>query len=290
MKVSGFTFVRNAVKFDYPIVEAINSVLPVCDEIVIAIGNSDDDTLSLIKGINSPKIKIIETIWDESLREGGVVLAVETNKSLDSISAESDWAFYFQADEVFSEKDMPNIKEAMMRWKDDKKVDGLLFKHINFFGSYDYIADSHKWIKDEVRVIRNDKSIRSWKDAMSFRRNGKVLRVKRVNATIYHYGWVKEPKIQLEKRKEFEKLWHDDTWVDQNVKVYDEFDYHIIDSLAKFKGEHPEVMKDRINNKNWTFTFDPVKRVNTTIKIKLLNYIYKKTGLHIGGFKNYKII
>jgi hypothetical protein len=289
MKVSGFTFVRNAVKYDYPIVEAIKSITPVCDEVIVAVGNSDDNTIDLIKSIDSSKIKIIETIWDDNLREGGKVLAIETNKAFDAISNDSDWAFYIQADEVFSEKDMPAIKEAMEKWKDDKRVEGLLFKHINFFGSYDFIADSHKWIKDEIRIIRTDKNIRSWKDAMSFRKDGKLLRVKRVNATIYHYGWVKEPKIQLEKRKEFEKLWHDDNWVDKNVKIYDEFDYHIIDSLAKFEGEHPNVMMERIKNKNWTFTFDPIKKVKASPKIKLLNFIYKKTGIHIGGFKNFKL-
>jgi hypothetical protein len=264
--------------------------MPVCDEVIVAVGNSDDNTLDLIKSIDSPKIRIIETIWDDNLREGGKVLAIETNKALDAISKDSDWAFYIQADEVFSEKDMPSIKEAMEKWKDDKRVEGLLFKHINFFGSYDFIADSHKWIKDEIRIIRTNKNIRSWKDAMSFRKDGKLLKVKRVNATIYHYGWVKEPKIQLEKRKEFEKLWHDDNWVDKNVKIYDEFDYHIIDSLAKFEGEHPNVMKERIKNKNWAFTFDPIKKVKASLKIKLLNFIYKKTGIHIGGFKNFKLV
>ena len=210
MKVSGFTFVRNAVKYDYPIVEAIKSILPLCDEFVIAVGNSDDDTLGLIKSIGSPKIKIIETIWDDSLREGGKVLAVETDKALRAISPHSDWAFYIQADEVFHENDLPKIKEAMQKWKDDKNVQGLLFNHINFYGTYDYYADSRKWNKKEVRVIRNDKSISSWKDAMSFRQNGKKLHVKFVDALIYHYGWVKSPIAQQKKRDSFHKLWHRD--------------------------------------------------------------------------------
>jgi hypothetical protein len=30
---------------DYPIVEAIKSILPICDDFVVAVGNSDDDTL-----------------------------------------------------------------------------------------------------------------------------------------------------------------------------------------------------------------------------------------------------
>jgi len=104
MKVSGFTFVRNAVLYDYPIVEAIQSILPLCDELVVAVGNSDDETLELIQSISNPKIKIIETIWDDSLRKGGAVLAVETQKAFEAISSKSDWAVYIQGDEVIHEK------------------------------------------------------------------------------------------------------------------------------------------------------------------------------------------
>jgi len=288
MKVSGFSFIRNAVKFDYPIIESITSILPICDEFVIAVGNSEDKTLDLIKSINSPKIRIIETIWDETLREGGKVLAVETNKAFDAISPDSDWAFYIQGDEVFHEKDLPAISEGMLKWKDDKRVEGLLFEHLNFYGSYDYIADSRKWVKSEIRVIRNDKAIRSYKDAMSFRKkNDEKLRVKQVDAVIYHYGWVKPPDAQLEKRKSFEKLWHGEEFVQKLFDNQQEFDYTGIDSLSKFTGTHPALMQDRINRVNWKFSFDPTKSKKLSLRLRILNYIFKKTGIRIGGNAHY---
>lgn len=290
MKVSGFTFVRNAVKFDYPIIEAIQSILPLCDEFVVAVGNSEDDSLGLIRSIPSSKIRIIETVWDDSLRQGGRVLAVETNKALRAISFDSDWAFYIQADEVFHENDLPGIKVAMLKWKEDKRVEGLLFRHINFYGSYDYLADSHKWTKNEIRIIRNDKSISSYKDAMSFRKGNEKLKVKFVDATIYHYGWVKNPTTQQIKRKEFDKMWHDDAWIEKNISKVDEFDYSKIDSLSRFQGTHPKVMQKKIKSKNWTFSFDPTKGIKQSLRIRLLNFIHKKTGWNIGEFKNYKII
>jgi hypothetical protein len=178
----------------------------------------------------------------------------------------------------------------MLRYKDDKRVEGLIFSYINFFGSYDYVADSHKWFKDEIRVIRNDKSIRSWKDAMSFRRGDKVLNVKKVNADIFHYGWVKDPRTQMAKRKDFEKLWHDDNWVNENVGDADEFDYQNIDILSLYKGTHPAVMQERIERVNWKFSFDPVKAMKVSFRIKLLNFLQKTTGWKIGLFKNYKEI
>ncbi len=34
MKVVGFTIIRNAVKYDYPVVEAITSVMPLCHKAI----------------------------------------------------------------------------------------------------------------------------------------------------------------------------------------------------------------------------------------------------------------
>lgn len=289
MKVSGFTFVRNAIKFDYPVVEAINSILPVCDEVVVAVGNSEDNTLELIKSINSPKIKIVETVWDDSKREGGKVLAEETDKAFKHISKDSDWAFYIQGDEVVHEKYLNEIKSQMLRYKDDKKVEGLIFNYKHFFGSYDYIGDSRNWYRREVRIIRNDRSIYSYRDAQGFRKEGRPLYVKPIDAEIYHYGWVKPPVLQQAKRKSFDKLWHDDEWVEKHNTSRENFDYYNVDSLTLFKGSHPQVMLDRIKKKNWHFDFD-ISKKNFSFKDKILYFIEKKTGRRVGEYRNYKVI
>ncbi|MGB3946994.1 MAG: glycosyltransferase family 2 protein [Bacteroidia bacterium] len=289
MKVSGFTIVRNAIKYDYPIVEAILSILPLCDEMIVAIGNSEDNTLDLIKSIDSPKIKIIETVWDDSLREGGKVLAAETNKAFAAISKESDWAFYIQGDEVVHENYLATIKNAMLQYKDMPNVDGLLFKYVHFYGSYDYVANSRRWYRHEIRVIKNDKSISSYKDAQGFRKKDKKLNVKLIDACIYHYGWVKPPQAQQAKQLSFHKYWHNDEWMQQNIPQVDEFDYSSIDSLVNFKGKHPAVIQERILKMNWKFSFDPTKR-KASIKLRLLEFIEKTTGWRIGEYKNYKII
>jgi len=291
MKVSGFSFIKNALKFDYPIIEAITSILPICDEFIVAVGKSDDKTLDYIKSINSPKIKIIETVWDDSLREGGRVLADETNKAFRAIAADSDWAFYIQGDEVIHEKYLDNIKAAMLKYKDDKAVDGLVFDHLNFYGSYDYIADSRHWQKKEIRVVRNQKNIYSYKDAMSFRKdNDDKLNVAYVNACIYHYGWVKTPTAMQQKQLEFQKLWHDDNWIKENVPQVDEFDFSNVDSVVLFKGTHPKVMEQRLKRLTWKFSFDPTKAKKESLRRRILNKIYKSTGVHIGEFKNYNLI
>jgi hypothetical protein len=290
LKVSGFTFVRNAVKFDYPVVESINSILPLCDEVIVSVGNSEDKTEELIRCIPSNKIKIYQSVWDDSLKQGGKVLAVETNKALDNIFADSNWCFYLQADEVIHEEDYEVIINAMKKYKDDDRVEGLLFKYRHFYGSYDYVGDSRQWYSREIRIIKNDKNIRSYRDGQGFRKNDKKLNVKPVDAFIYHYGWVRHPQTQLQKHLQFEELYDSKKFSEmQAKKESDLLDYSEIDSLEKFTGSHPLVMQNRIKHKNWDFEFD-ISRKNFKLKDKLLYWIEKKTGKRLFEYQNYKII
>lgn len=290
MKVSGFTIIRNGVDLEFPFIESIKSVLPLCDEMIVAVGNSTDNTLEAVQAINSPKIKIIETVWDDSLREGGRVLAVETDKAKAAIAPSTDWGIYIQGDEVLHEADYPEIRRAMEENLNDRRVDGLLFDHLNFYGSFDFIADSRRWSYKQIRVIRNLPEIHSYRDAMSFKKSGRNLLVKKINATVYHYGWVRRPEAMQKKLESFQKLWHDDEWIEKNVEKADEFDYSKIDSLAHFTGTHPRVMHDRIERMNWKFSFDPTKGIKLSPRLRLLNWLEKRFGIEIGKFKTYKVI
>ena len=289
MKVSGFTVIRNAIKYDYPIVEAIQSILPLCDEVVVAVGNSDDNTLELIQNID-PKIRIIETIWDDSLREGGRVLAVETDKAYAAISADSDWAFYIQGDEVIHEKYHPAILASMQKYKGDLKVEGLLFNYKHFYGSYDYIGSSLSWYLDEIRIIRNRKDIFSYRDAQGFRKlPNQKLNIKKIDAYVYHYGWVKAPEVMQKKQESFHKMWHDDSWVEENVVKAVEFDYQSkIDQLKLFDETHPLVMQKRIADKNWKFEYD-ISYNKIRMKDRLKNLLRNYLNIDI-RYKNYNKI
>lgn len=289
MKVTGFTFIRNAIKLDYPIVEAIKSILPICSDFVVAVGNSEDITLQLIKSIDPNKIRIIETIWDDTLRENGAVLAVETNKAFHAISNESDWAFYIQGDEVIHEKYLPTIQSAMIAFKDRKEIDGLLFNYHHFYGSYDYIGASSKWYREEIRIIKNDKSIYSYKDAQGFRKgNNEKLNVAAIPAFVYHYGWVKDPRAMQIKQESFNRLWHDDQWLEENVVKTEAFEYEDhVSQLALFKESHPEVMHERIKQKNWKFDYD-ISKNKRSLKDKFKDLLLK-FGIN-ASYQNYYLI
>lgn len=286
MKVSGFTILRNGSKYGYPYIESIKSILPVCDEFIIVVGDSEDDTLQQIESLGEPKIKTVNTVWDERLRTGGKILSQQTDIALSYITG--DWGIYLQADEVIHEKYLTTIQTAMHDNFPKKEVEGLLLKYKHFYGSYDYVANSRNWYRQEIRVIRNGIGVKSWKDAQGFRIDGRKMFVKAVDAYVYHYGWVKHPKVMQEKIKSFNKLWHDDEWMQKNIPEQSEFDYSAIDSIENFSETHPEVMKDRISKYNWSFI--PPEDCKQKIKYRLLRNIEEKTGLRIGEYKNYKLI
>lgn len=289
-KVAGFTFIRNALLYDYPIVEAITSILPVCDYFVVAVGKSDDGTLDLVRSIGDPKIHILETEWDDSLRAGGRVLAEETNKAFDAIPPEYDWCFYIQGDECVHEDDLPAIRAGMERWLDDPETEGLLFQYRHFYGSYDYIGASRRWYRHEVRIIRNDKRIRSYRDAQGFRTGaGAKLRVRRIDAHIHHYGWVKHPAAQQRKQLNFNRLWHSDDKVRDMVGAAEVYSYDGSEPLERYTGTHPAVMLPRIGAVNWRFEGDP-EQIQWAWKDRLSRFVEQKTGWRPGEYKNYKLL
>ena len=290
MKITGVTIIKNAVLNDYPIKEAILSVLPIVDEMIVSIGDSEDDTEGLIKSIKSDKIRIVHSIWDKSVRKGGSVLAIETNKVMQHVGEESDWILYIQGDEVIHEKYHPAIRHAAEKYLHEKKVDGLLFHYLHFYGNYQYVRDGRGWYKSETRIIRNGRNISSFKDAQGFRIENKKINVAQIDAYVYHYGWVKDPRQMKTKQKNVAEFWvEDDTSLEAFRKSDEVFDYTEADSVELFNGTHPEVMQERIATQQWDIVLDARKK-NMKPKDKLLYLIEKWTGKRLFTFTNHIIV
>jgi hypothetical protein len=289
MKVSGFSFIKNAVKYQYPIVEAIRSILPLCDEVIVAVGRSDDNTRQLVASID-PKIRIVDTEWDENLKDGGRVLAAETDKAYREISPGTDWCVYIQGDEVMHEDGHPAVMAAMQKWKDDMEVDGLLFKYRHFFGSYDYIGAESHWYRHEIRVIRHRADIYSYRDAQGFRKgNNQKLQVKPVDAYIHHYGWVQDPRVMKAKAIVKEKIYKGVDGDTENIVVPEDYAFRLVNALQRFSGHHPAVMKERISKMDWKFQYETSKN-KLKLKDQFKNLVERVTGKRPFDYKNYKII
>jgi glycosyltransferase involved in cell wall biosynthesis len=294
LTVSGFSFIRNGFKYDYPFREAILSVLPLCDEFVVAVGNSDDNTRDAVAQLAEAdsRIRIIDTVWDDNLRTGGQVLAQQTDLALGACTGL--WRFYIQGDEVLHESHYPAIRDAMRRYANDERVEGLCFGYKHFYGSYAYVGSSRKWYRREVRIVRRQPGIFSYADAQGFRvrlANGQVrkIRARLLDAEIYHYGWVRDPRAQQRKQESFNKYWHDDEWVQRNVAQADAYDYNLLEQLEPFRGTHPAVMAERLRRMDWEYRYDP-RLAKTRLKDKALATVERLTGKRIGEFRNYRLL
>ncbi len=289
MKVCGFSIVKNAVKYDYPVIESIKSILPVCEHFIVAVGDSDDGTRELIASIGDPKIQIIDTVWDPELREGGRVLAAETNKALDAVPPDMDWCFYIQADEVMHERYHEAVRAAMQAHLEEHGVEGLFFRYLHFYGTYDYVGDSRRWYRNEVRIVRNDKSIRSWNDAQGFRwSDGRKLTAASTTAEMFHYGWVRPPRLMKAKVDGAKDYWSPESKhlksVDQATEEFQFEDGY--DSLSRFEGTHPAVMQARLEQLNWHPGLS-AKKKRFSLRYRLLYWVEKALGIRLFENKHF---
>ena len=312
MKISGFSFVRNGVKLYYPVVESIKSILPICDEFIIAVGKGDenDNTRELIASIGNPKIRIIDTVWEEKYFKKGAINGMQTNIARKECTG--DWLFYVQADEVVHEKYLEPIRQRCEELMDNEEVDGLLFGYKHFWGDYNHYHGGHGWYPVEIRIIRNKPDIYSWQSAQSFRRydyynnprqpeGTHKIKVAKVAAEIYHYGWVRPPHLMQNKRRALDSVhWGKGKAENYYEKAPQEFDYGPLDRLAIFKDTHPAVMQEMIERFNWA---DKLQMTGKPNQYRELHKHEKmKTRVHsliekylmgrktLGGFHNYRLL
>ncbi len=299
MRISAFTIVRNAQKYYFPIVQSIQSILPLVDEYIVCVGNSDDGdfTLDLVKQISSNKIKIFERTWNESEFTKSKILREETNFALAQCSG--DWCFYLQADEVIHEQDYTTILESCKKYMDNPNIDGLLFKYYHFWGDYEHYLPIHGWYPNEIRLIKNHRNITSFKDAQSFiHKNGSLLKVKEIDAYVYHYGWVRPPWVMQQKKKEHDSMHWGRKNADKMHKHSDyNFNYGNMTKIPLYVGTHPKVMVDWKEKISWKhlLKYDDSQKLNRP-KMKHEKWKYRyitllekwlRNGKPIFGYRNW---
>ena len=305
---------KNADKLYYPMKQAIMSILPIVDEFIVALGDNDidDNTRKEIESIGDPKIKIIDTVWDINKYSRGTENAHQTDIAKENCTG--DWLFYLQADEVIHEKFLDEIKLSCEKYLHDKNVEGLLFDYKHFWGDYNHYHVSHGWYRKEIRIVRNNPEIHSWESAQSFRRipnfdgidyrqqeNTYKLKVKQLKAEVYHYGWVRPPKLMRNKTKALATIHKGAEKVaemEKNKKF--DFDYGPLNILKQFTEPHPKVMQDWITKFDWADELqysgkpntDRIKHKHEKIKYRLATFIEQNilNNKSLGEFKNYILI
>lgn len=299
MKISGFSFTRNADTLYYPIVESIRSILPICDEFVIAVGrgNTGDRTREMIERIADPKIRILDTEWPDQRDSSSLhVFARQTNLALEHCTG--DWCFYLQTDEVVHEQDIQRIKGACHKYLADHDVEGFLFRYRHFWGDYDHRIVSHGWYPLEIRLVRNGRGVTSYRDAQSFRIDRRKMRVRLLDAWIYHYGWVRPPGLMQAKKKEFSSAYVGKAQAEQcYASLPRDFDYGSLEKIPRFRGVHPCVMKEWMAGFDWADQLQysgrsKVKFGHDRPRNLVLTFLEQRVlgGRQIGGFRNYRCL
>lgn len=259
MKVSAFTFIRNVVKLGFPAVESIRSVLPIVDEFVVNIGQSEDGTMELIKSLNEPKIKILDTRWNDRMLVKGFVYGQQ--KTIAQFNCTGDWAFYLEADEIVHESELDKVYHSMERHLGNPEVEALVFDYYHFYGNHATYLDSPAWYRRAPRVIRN--TIRSFAPGglywivLDTNKKGRYPRAALADAHIYHYGWVRSEEQMRAKSESVSKFW--------DGKAPSDVNYGNIDPviLREFKGAHPKVMEGWLPKEPTPFSPDPSYRISS---------------------------
>lgn len=298
MTISGFSYIRNGFTYQYPFLESIQSIIGICDEFVIAVGDSTDGTREAIEALNNPKIRIIDTVWDEQMRIGGKIFAQQANIALDACTG--DWLFHIQADEMIHENDLPTIQRAIQQADPDPRIDGILFDFLNFYGSYDYVNGTRYQHFKEIRIFRRGRDVFSYRDSQGFRKypnqqaraqnyKGDKLIVREVHVPVYHYSYVRPPKSMNQKSRYFAQFWHSDDQLKQMFGDQQETNYYNIEKIKRFTGTHPAIMRDWVENGN--YEFDPEK-INTSMSLKkrVAYWLDNVLGWRLGEYRNYKIL
>jgi len=286
--LSGFTIVRNAVKLDFPIVPAIRSVLAVCDEVVVNVGKSEDDTRDLVASIADPRVRILDTEWDFTKKN--IMLSIETQRAMDA--CHGSWGIYIQADEVLHERGAHILKEKIAAWDLDPQVEGLLVKYLHFYGGFDRIATSRRWYRREVRCIRLGKDIRPYQGAQGFRvgPNHRKIRARPTDVEMFHYGWARPAKA-IKQKLEISKTiypWGQERLAKEQARDYLEW----IPLLRDFTGTHPAIARDWIAERN----HDPERVVGPAhfkpqhIRFYISDLIERLTGARVFEFRNYEVV
>jgi glycosyltransferase involved in cell wall biosynthesis len=251
--ISGFTFIRNGVELAFPFEASIRSLLPLVDEFVVAVGQSNDDTLARIHAIGSPKIRVIETIWNERMADRGFVYAQQ--KMIAQYACTGDWAFYLEGDEVVHEAELASIRASVDKHHSNPAVEALVFDYFHFYGTPEFVANSPAWYRRECRLIRN--TIRSYAPdgqywlVTSNHKKGRNPQAALANAHIYHYGWVRSNEAMQKKLDQVSKFWSHGA---PTIR-YSQFDAQV---LQPFTGTHPALVKPWLESSaEKSFTMDP---------------------------------
>lgn len=194
MKLAGISIIKNAVKYDYCFEESIRSMQQVCDAVIVAYVESEDDTFERLINMQNDNLYIIQlTDKDWNLYPDKHRLSYITNIAIQHADRLGfPYVFSCQADEVVHESSYDSIRKFVESGKD-----AAIIKRINLWKTpYQELNVPHDRQPCNTQVLRLAKSsFRAYDDAESLglNRNHDIEYLDDV--VLIHYGFVRKKEV-----------------------------------------------------------------------------------------------
>lgn len=278
--------VRNATRLDFPLEASIRSLLPGVDELVVNVGESEDDTLARVEAIGDSRIRIVHSVWDPS--KGHRMLADETARAMAACSF--PWGIYIQADEVLEDGGAARLRAAIADVDGDKRVEGLAVDYVHFYGGFDTVAVNRRWYRREVRAVRLDPAfeVHSFRDAQGFRVGAghRRIRAAATGVRMHHYGWARPTWALAAKRAADNEIYHWRGKMDQARPLLPWFP-----GIRPFEGQHPEPVRDWIDARRVDEKMiEAPGFAREHIRLQLSNTVERLTGWRPFEYRNYTLV
>lgn len=246
MTLGGNVSIRNGIELDYCFEEAIESLLPVCDEVVVCDGESTDGTWEfLLEWVKrEPKLKLCAYPWPNP--KGNIAFWVDwLNYTREHIK--SDFHIQLDADEILSESSYAEIEKFKQRPADTRM--SLWCHRYNFWRDACHLIPHGVTLSHRVcRVAPTNVWLPS--DGPEVRGGAAIGMAVNSNIEIFHYGFLRRRDAYFRKSRQLHGFFfntYDQRLVDAEAKDGNWMEkienVEWINRVIPFKGKHPVVIQ-----------------------------------------------
>jgi glycosyltransferase involved in cell wall biosynthesis len=215
--LGGSLFVRDAVRLDYCVEAAIESLVPVCDDVVVLDCHSTDDTLALLRTIETrhSNVRVFPNVpWEQAGNYERLMILANAAREL----VRARWHFMIQADEVLHESSYTALRALVAA--DGWGQQAFRVRRLNLYGDLDHhisLGSRLKPCSDEPTRI-GLQGVPAGGDAESIVEPHGPDRRMVDRVTLFHYGFVRSGQALITKAIEMQSwFWGPHSVPDQRV-------------------------------------------------------------------------
>lgn len=249
--LAGLITIRNGFTLDYPWVEVGQSLLGVCDELVIGDISSEDGTWDYAQewAAKDKRVTLVRTEWTNPIRTDQWWPEV-LNRTREH--AKSQHVLHLDGDEIIHEDDYPSIRRAA-------DAGSILFcKRLNFWRDSQHLIPEGQCCGTKVlRIAPANMPIPSdypWTPA-----NATVAQAVESDIRVFHYGFLRKREAFFKKAREVQRIWCGS--YDPRLEAAEKFHGQWSESpgitgwenaLVEYHGTHPKAIHAWLRERNYS--------------------------------------